>query len=138
MVAYIILLSALVVAGLCAAFAPRVTGHVLAFAFGAAALIAGAFALDTRLPSVLGVTLIVVGVMVGMLAYYSLRRSRAAWAALIAILAVMPLATLFGAPKIANLLHTSLAIALIAPGLKIIAAIALGAGHNSDSDRPAG
>lgn len=125
MVPYLILLGVLIAAALAGGVAPRTTGHVLAFAFGLAALGTGVVALGSSVPSVLGVTLLVVGVMLVVLAFYSLRRSRAAWSALIATLAVLPLATLFGAPKIATLMDTSLAIALIAPGLKIIAVIAL-------------
>lgn len=125
MVAFVVLFAVLSVAAVGAAVAPRVTGHALAFGFGAAALVAGSLALGGTLPNVLGVTLLVIGAMLVVLAALSLRRSRAAWSALAAILAVLPLAALFGAPKVAKLLGTSLPIALIAPGLLMIAVMAL-------------
>jgi hypothetical protein len=108
-----------------AALAPRAIGHLLGFVTGITAFVAGIAALAQGLPNVMGVTLLVLGVVAPVLAYYSWQRSRAAWSVLISILAVFTLVTFFGAPKVRGVLHIGLWSALIAPGLMLVAVIAL-------------
>jgi len=105
--------------------APRWIGHAIAFAVAISAGVAGGAAFFGNLPMVLAVTLIVIAAVTPALAFYSLRRSRAAWSALTAILAVLGIVTLFGAPKLRTVMGIQLATALIAPGLLTIAVIAL-------------
>ena len=114
-------------AALVSAVAPRWVGHGIAFGVAASALVAGVAAFMANLPAVLGVTLIIMGAAVPVLAYQSLHRSRAAWSTLTAILAVLGIVTLFGAPKLRKGVGIQLATALIAPGLLAIAVMALSA-----------
>jgi hypothetical protein len=108
-----------------AALAPRAIGHLIGLITGLTAFVGGIAALAQGMPYVMGVTLLVLGVVAPVLAYYSFQRSRAAWAVLIAILAVFTLVTFFGAPKVRGVLHIGLWSALIAPGLMLVAVIAL-------------
>lgn len=133
--AFLVLSTVLGAASFGAAVAPRWIGHAIAFVVSIAAFVAGCAALNNNLPTVLGVTLTVVGIVAPALAYYSLRHSRAAWSALIAILAVFGVVTLFGAPKLRGLLHLNLASALIAPGLMTIAVMALAAVRDDYRER---
>lgn len=106
---------------------PRLVGHLLAGAFGLASLIAGLTSLTGSLPGLLSMVLVVMGIFVLLFTVQSIkRRSRAAWAFLAAVLAVMTVCTLFGAPKIHSLLGVNMWIALMVPGLLAVATAALG------------
>jgi hypothetical protein len=124
-VAFLILTALVAGASFGAALAPRAIGHLLSLATGVAALVGGIAALTNGLPGVMGVTLMVLGVMTPVLAFYSFQQSRAAWSVLVAILVVFSAVSFFGAPKVRGVLHIGLWTALIAPGLMIIAVIAL-------------
>lgn len=108
-----------------AGFAPRMIGHGIAVLIGVASLIGGVAGLMSALPNVLGVTLLACGVLLPLLAVYSLKLSRPAWAFLLTTLAVLATVTFFGAPKIRHMLDISLWFALIIPGLQIVAVVAL-------------
>lgn len=112
------------VAGFFAGIRPRLTGHLLALLLGALHLLAGVAAFWHEL-RVLGMTLIVAGLLMPVLAWYSYRRSRPAWAFLVAICGVFAVAEFFGAPKIRDAADVGLWIAMILPGLNVVAASAL-------------
>lgn len=105
--------------------APREIGHALATLFGLAAL-AGAYAAFSKsLPTVMGITLTVFGLLTPALVYWSWQKSRAAWAFLIAMVAVFGGVDFFGAPKVRTLLGVGLWTAMILPSLQVITVIAL-------------
>lgn len=117
-----------VIGALLAAMAkPRQVGHALAAMFGVAALIAGLGSFSGSLPKLLSLVLVTMGVfsLPMALASYT-KKSRPAWAFLAAILGVMGVCTLFGAPKIRALLEVNMWIALMVPGLLTVATTALG------------
>ena len=103
----------------------RYVGHGLAVLLGLAALIAGVEAFSHDMPNTMGATLLVVGTLMPVLAWYTWRRSRAAWSYLIALLAVLAAVFFFGAPKVRTVLGVSLWVALIVPALQITAVVAL-------------
>ena len=120
------ILSLLVAASAFAAsLAPRVIGHALAVALGAAALFAGYESFDHALPSVMTAVLVAVGLLLPTLAHFSWRHSRAAWSYLIAITTVFGIVTFFGAPKVRNVLDIGFWTAMILPGLQFVTVTAL-------------
>jgi hypothetical protein len=74
---------------------------------------------------VLGISLIAAGAIGIGLAWASWHRSRAAWAFLISLTAVLAVCFLFGAPKVRNQLGIGLWTALIYPGIKTVTVVAL-------------
>jgi hypothetical protein len=111
--------------GFLAAIMPRTIGHALPVVLGAVDLIAsiGAFTHDS--PAVVGMTLLVCGLVMPVLAWQSYRGSRAAWAFLVAICGVFSVVELFGAPKMRGALDLGLWTTMILPGLNAVAAAAL-------------
>jgi hypothetical protein len=106
---------------------PREMGHLLAGLFSGSALLAGLISFSGSLPITLSIVLVMMGGLALILTVQSItRRSRPAWAFLCAILAVMTVCTLFGAPKIHNILGVDMWIALMIPGLLAVATTALG------------
>ncbi|HET7501405.1 MAG TPA: hypothetical protein VFK02_10395 [Kofleriaceae bacterium] len=120
-----------VFSGVIAAFAlgagvwPRVIGHLIPALLGVLHLVGCVFAFSRSAPGVVGVTLLVSGVAMPLLAWHSFRGSRAAWAPLITICGVFALVGLFGAPKVRDALSIGLWTAMILPGLDAVAAITL-------------
>jgi hypothetical protein len=105
---------------------PRQIGHLLAVLFGAGYLVAVFVGLATGMPGVLAVTWLLAGGLLIVLGWQSyVRRSRAAWSIIVAICGVFAVCELFGAPKIAHALDISLWLAMISPGLKVVATFAL-------------
>lgn len=102
-----------------------VLGHVLACVVGAASLIAGVKAGVSGLPLVIAFTLVIVGGMLPALAFYSWKFSRAAWSVMISTLCVFAAVTFFGSPKIANVLHVKILLALLIPLVQVVAVIML-------------
>jgi len=100
-------------------------GHGMAVMVGVAAFIAGIMALVKSLPPVLGITLLVLGGMLPVVAHFSWRMSRAAWSVMISTLCVFAAVTLFGSPKIAGVMHIDLGIALLIPIVQVAAVIVL-------------
>jgi len=124
-VAFGLLTLIVAIASFGAALAPRIIGHALAFLLAAASLVAGCAALAKGLPYVMGGTLLIVGVVLPVLAFFSLQHSRASWSVVIAILITFALVCFFGAPKVRGILGIGIWTALILPGLQVIAVIAL-------------
>ena len=109
-----------------ATLSPRWVGHGIAGALGLGSIIAGAFALGSSIPSVLGVSLLFLGIIVPLMVWRSLVYSRAAWSFLLSTCAVLGLILIFGAPKVRGLLGVGLWTAMIIPGLLVLGAVALG------------
>jgi hypothetical protein len=106
---------------------PKEMGHGLSTLLGLCALAGSYGAFSKSMPLVMGVTLLVVGILMPTLAFFSWKGSRAAWSFLIALVAVFGGVTLFGAPKVRALLGLGLWTAMIFPALKIVTVFALGA-----------
>jgi len=105
---------------------PSRVGHAIAALFGAFYLIASIPAFVRGAPAVLGVTWLIAGSLLLALAWRSYRkRSRASWAMLVAMCGVLAVAEVFGAPKLARAVDVTLWLAMILPGLKLVAVIAL-------------
>jgi len=120
------LLSAIVgIATFVAEMAPREIGHALASLLGMASLAASIASFDKGLPPVMSVTLFLVGTLMLALAWGSWQRSRAAWAFLIALVAVFGGVDFFGAPKVRGLLGVGLWTAMIIPSIKVVTVVAL-------------
>jgi len=112
------------VAAIAAAFRPRVVGHVLAALIGAASFCVSWYAWS--LPKVLPSALLVIGIAMPVLAYFSYdKRLRGAWAFLVATSFTYSLVLFFGAPKVRGKLDISLWTALTFPGLLVVAVVAL-------------
>jgi hypothetical protein len=108
-----------------ASLSRRWIGHVLAAVLGAVNLVFGLFAISHGQPGALSATLLVSGLVVPTLAHLSFRRSRAAWAFLVALCGVFAVVGLFGAPKISKALDVSLWTTMILPGLYVVACVTL-------------
>jgi len=131
--------------GFAAGIRPREVGHLIPVLLGVFHLVAGGTAFAHHdVPSVVGVTLLVSGVLMPVLAFHSYRRSRPAWAFLTAMCGVFAVVEFFGAPKIRDAMGSDvwtwvirlgasnvdearggLWIAMILPGLSAVAAAAL-------------
>jgi hypothetical protein len=105
--------------------APREVGHAFAILLGLASLAASFGAFSKSLPMVMPVTLLVVGFLMPTLSYFSWQRSRAAWAFLIALVAVFGGVDLFGAPKVRVMLGVGLWTAMVIPALQGVTVFAL-------------
>ena len=112
----------------------QLTAHGLAAALGLAALVGAFAAIATGVSSVVAITLLVAGVAIPWLAWKSLHRSRAAWSFLIAMIAVLGGTTLFGSPKIRNLLGVDLGVALLIPFAKTACVVMLAMLKNDYKD----
>ncbi len=104
---------------------PRIIGHATAVLFGLAGLFAGYESATHSMPSVMTAVLLVVGVLLPLLAHFSWRHSRVAWAYLCSLLGVFGIVTFFGAPKVRDVLGISLAAAMVIPVLMFVALGAL-------------
>jgi hypothetical protein len=116
----------LAVVGVLAALRPRLLGHALSAVLGVGNLVGGVAAFSHHLPGVLTVTQLVAGTAMLVLAHFSYhRRSRSAWAFLVAICGVLAVVDFFGAPKIRGALDISLWTTMVIPGLYAIATVTL-------------
>ena len=106
-------------------------GHVLGVISGLGALVAGFEAIMHQLPGALAGALVVCGVVMPLLAFYSWRGNRAAWAFLTTMCGVLALCMLFGAPKVRSKVEIDLAIALLIPLVLTVATITLASQHRS-------
>lgn len=104
---------------------PRLVGHAIGFLLGVASVVGGIGGFIGHLPPVLGITMLIVGAITGILAFHSLRGSRVAWSFLVSLLTAMAVITLFGAPKVRNLLHIGLWYAIMIPGVLAVGVVAL-------------
>lgn len=119
---------AVIGAYLAAAARPSEVGHGLAALFALGSLIAGAgnLLVGGQMPGLLALILALLGPLLGWLTFRSFTaRSRLAWAFAASLLGVIALCTLFGAPKIRNLMGTTMWVALLLPGLSSAATVAL-------------
>ncbi len=121
--------------GFAAGLAPRRIGHLIPVLLGAIHLAACIAAFSKHAPAVLGMTLLVSGFLMPVLAAYSYRGSHAAWAFLVAICGVFAVVELFGAPKIRGALDIGLWTAMIFMGLSAVATIALASLRSEYVDR---
>ena len=104
----------------------RAAGHLIGAAAGVASFGGGAMALMHDMPPVLGVTMLIIGAALAVLALFSFQNySRMAWSFLNAIMVVMGLVTLFGAPKVRSILGIPLGAALIIPVVLVLGVVAL-------------
>jgi len=111
--------------GLVAGLQARIVGHLLPVLFGVAHLIAAVAAFAYSAPAVVGMTLMVSGILLPVLAASSYRGSRPAWAFLVAMCGVFAVVEFFGAPKVRGALGLSLWVTMIFPGLNAVATAAL-------------
>jgi hypothetical protein len=115
----------------------RLAGHIVAFLAGAASLSGAVGAFSKGMPGTLGVTMLILGVVLPVLAYFSLQYfSRVAWSFMFSIEIVMAIVTLFGSPKVRNLLHIPLGAALIIPFVLLLGILALGVSANDYRGTP--
>lgn len=104
----------------------RAAGHLIGAVAGVASFGGGALALMHGMPPVLGATMLIIGAALVTLALLSFQSySRVAWSFLNAIMVVMALVTLFGSPKVRNILHIPLGAAMGIPIVLVLGVIAL-------------
>jgi hypothetical protein len=134
-IAFAVFSAVVAAAGAIAALQPRRAGHVLAALFGVLDLVAAIRGLSVNMPGVIVVTLVLAGVLLLVLTSRSyFHQSRAAWSVIVAICGVFAICELFGVPKIARGLEVSLWLAMISPGLKVVATFALVSLRNDYAD----
>ena len=104
----------------------RVAAHVIGVLAGGTLIAGGVQAMRVGMPSVLGVTMLLVGTTLAALTTISWDRwSRVAWSFMFSIEVVMAIVTLFGSPKVRNILHIPLGAAMVIPIVLIGGVIAL-------------
>lgn len=110
----------------CAAvFRPRLVGHGLALVISIASFVGAAAGHNKGLHIVLPVALGLVGVLLDLLVWKSLEKSRAGWAFLSGMLGVLAVVMLFGSTKVRNITGIGLWYAMIIPGLLAVGTAAL-------------
>ena len=100
-------------------------GHLIPVVLAVGYLVGAVAGFTHNAPGVVGMTLLVAGVLMPVLAWHSFHRSRPAWAFLVAICGVFAVVELFGAPKVRGALDLSLWLTMILPGLNVVAVAAL-------------
>jgi hypothetical protein len=123
--------------GFVAGLEPRKVGHLLPVLLGLADLAGAVGAFTHDAPAVVGVTLLVAGLLLPVLAHFSFRGSRPAWAFLVAMCGVFALVEFFGAPKVSRAINVGLWTAMILPGLNAVAVAALASLRGSYVERSA-
>jgi len=103
----------------------RIAGHVVGGVAGVASFVGGISALMHGMTPVLGATMLIIGVLLPVLALFSFNYSRVAWSFLNSIMIVMALVTLFGSPKVRNMLHIPLGAAMAIPFVLLVGVVAL-------------
>lgn len=99
--------------------------HGILAVMGLLAIVAAFAAWRADVTTTLVVALVLIGVALPILAWFSLMRSRAAWSFLISVGSVLCIMTAFGAPKVRSLVGVSMGLALIIPALIVIAIFGL-------------
>ena len=104
----------------------RIAGHVIGGAAAIASIVGGVEALVHAMAPTLGVTMLLIGGTLAALTLLSFQSySRIAWSFLNSIMVVMALVTLFGSPKVRNILHIPLGAAMGIPIVLVLGVIAL-------------
>lgn len=111
-------------AAVVAAMFPRHVSHGIAVLAGIGSKLAAIAAVKAGLPNTLGATLLVAAVLIDVLVWRSLRKSRAAWSSLASLCLVYGIVMLFAAPKMRGMFDVGLWQALIVPGLLGVATAA--------------
>lgn len=124
-IAFAVFTGSIGLASIVAALQPIWIGHGIAAATGVAALLGGLSAAFHDMTPVLPASLIVTGIVLGLLVWKSLEKARGAWAFLIGMTSVLSAVLLFGATKVRGVLGVGLWTALIIPGLLAVATVAL-------------
>jgi hypothetical protein len=124
-VVFALVSGAVTAVGFLAGVQRRVVGHLLASALGAANFAGGIAALVRGAPGALTATLLITGAALPVLAWFSYRRARGAWAFLVALCGVLAVVDLFGAPKIRGVFDISLWTTMLLPGLFAVACATL-------------
>lgn len=109
--------------------------HVLAALLGLCNLVAGGAALWHGLSGALTATLLISGVLMPVLAWFSYHGVRGAWTFLVTMCGVFAVATLFGAPKIRAGLDVGLWTTMVLPGMFAVACVSLAMLHRDYVDR---
>jgi hypothetical protein len=112
-------------AAIFAAWQPMFVGHVIAAFTSVAALIGGVAAIRPNITPVLPAALIVASIILGLLIWKSLDRSRSAWSFLVGMTSILAAVLLFGSTKVRGVLDIGLWTALIIPGMLAVATVAL-------------
>jgi hypothetical protein len=95
-------------------------GHSITAGMGVMSIIAAFGAWSAGIQPTLIVSLLIVGALLPILTWKSLHKSRAAWSFLISLATVLGIMTLFGAPKIRDLVGVQMIVALLIPGLLLV------------------
>jgi hypothetical protein len=103
----------------------RLLGHVLIGVLGGAMAIGGVVAVIHGLPIALIVLLMLPGGLMPVLALSSYRRARPAWGFLFAMCGVFAFASLFGAPRLRDILGVSLWTTMMVPALYAVGAVTM-------------
>lgn len=123
---FVVLCAVLAVAAFAASIWTRIVGHGLPVLLAVVYLVAGFASFASDAPTVVGITLVVAGVLMPVLAWSSYdRRTRSAWSFLVAMCGAFAAVTFFGSPKLRSALDIGLWTAMILPGLNIVAVVAL-------------
>ena len=99
--------------------------HIITGVLGILSLIATVYAQRADITPTLVVALAVAGILLPILTWFSLQKSRIAWSFLISLSGVLCVMTLFGAPKVRSLVGISLGTALFLPALFVVALFGL-------------
>jgi hypothetical protein len=135
-ISFVVFTGGLAAASVIAWLRPRQVGHAIAVVFGLFYVVIAVPAFLRDAPAVLGVTWLISGGLLLALAHSSYRqRSRASWAMLVAMCGVLAAAEIFGAPKLARAVDVTLWLAMLLPGLKLVAVVALSSIREDYVDR---
>ncbi|MEO8699048.1 MAG: hypothetical protein ABI867_03360 [Kofleriaceae bacterium] len=124
-IAFLMFTGVVTVSAAGAMFAPKIVSHALSVVAGIVAFVGAYYAFDKGMTKVLPVALMVLGTMFPLLVWRSLAKSRAAWSFLVALCFSLAVVLLFGAPKIRAQVGIGLWIAMIIPGMLVVAGISL-------------
>jgi len=103
----------------------RPLGHVASAVLALGLAIAGLLAAGADAQALLIITLFSLAGITGLLTWQSWRGSRAAWAFLITIHGALTVYMLFGAPKIRDMGHVNITLALVPSALHLIVTVIL-------------
>jgi hypothetical protein len=123
--AYALFTLVVAAAAVSAVYFTRWVGHGLAALAGLGSLIGAYYSFTADKPGTLTAALFMLGIIMPLLAWRSLERSRGAWAFLVAMCFVIGNVMTYGAPKLKTTIGISLWHAMIIPSLLYVAGVAL-------------